>query len=80
MNFAFSEEQEQLRQIVNEFMTAKSPEAGFAVGRVLQVDETHVAALGNGFNVGGGVGVQGPDVVIPDEDGGIVNRPSGRHG
>ena len=64
MNFAFSEEQEQLRQIVNEFMTAKSPEA--EVRRLMETESGYDEAVWQ--QMAEQMGLQG--LIIPEEFGG----------
>ena len=64
MNFAFSEEQEQLRQIVNEFMTAKSPEA--EVRRLMETESGYDEAVWQ--QMAEQMGLQA--LIIPEEFGG----------
>lgn len=64
MNFALSEEQEQLRQIVNEFMTAKSPEA--EVRRLMETESGYDEAVWQ--QMAEQMGLQA--LIIPEEFGG----------
>ena len=64
MNFAFSEEQEELRKIVRQFLEAKSPEA--AVREQMETEKGYDAAVWS--QMGEQLGLQG--LIIPEEFGG----------
>ena len=60
MNFAFSEEQEELRKIVKQFLDTKSPEA--EVRRLMETEEGYDEAVWD--QMAGQMGLQG--LIIPD--------------
>ena len=64
MNFAFNEEQEELRKIVRQFLEAKSPEA--AVREQMDTEAGYDAAVWQ--QMGEQMGLQG--LIIPEEFGG----------
>jgi alkylation response protein AidB-like acyl-CoA dehydrogenase len=64
MNFAFSEEQEELRRITRQFLESKSPEA--EVRRLMDTDEGYDAAVWQ--QMAGELGLQ--SLIIPEEFGG----------
>ncbi|HYF46846.1 MAG TPA: acyl-CoA dehydrogenase family protein [Acidimicrobiales bacterium] len=64
MNFAFSEEQEELRKIVKQFLNDKSPEA--EVRRLMETEEGYDQAVWD--QMANQMGLQG--LVIPEEFGG----------
>ncbi len=64
MNFAFSEEQEELRKIVKQFLTTKSPEA--EVRRLMETEEGYDQAVWT--QMAEQMGLQG--LIIPEEFGG----------
>jgi alkylation response protein AidB-like acyl-CoA dehydrogenase len=64
MNFAFSEEQEELRKTVRSFLDAKSPET--EVRKQMETGEGYDAAVWN--QMGAEMGLQG--LIIPEEFGG----------
>ena len=64
MNFAFSEEQEELRKTVRSFLDAKSPET--AVRELMETAEGYDTAVWN--QMGAEMGLQG--LIIPEEFGG----------
>ena len=64
MNFAFSEEQEELRKIVKQFLEAKSPEA--EVRRLMETEEGYDDAVWE--QMATQMGLQG--LIIPEEYGG----------
>ena len=64
MNFAFSEEQEELRKTVRSFLDAKSPET--EVRRLMETTEGYDSAVWN--QMGAELGLQG--LIIPEEFGG----------
>jgi alkylation response protein AidB-like acyl-CoA dehydrogenase len=64
MNFAFSEEQEELRKTVRSFLEAKSPET--EVRKLMETAEGYDSAIWN--QMGAEMGLQG--LVIPEEYGG----------
>jgi alkylation response protein AidB-like acyl-CoA dehydrogenase len=64
MNFAFSEEQEELRRTVRQFLDQKSPET--EVRRLMETDEGYDAAVWK--QMGEQLGLQG--LAIPEEHGG----------
>ena len=64
MNFAFSEEQEQLRQVTRDFLTAKSPEA--EVRRLMETEDGYDPAVWT--QMAEQMGLQG--LIIPEEFGG----------
>ena len=64
MNFAFSEEQEELRKTVRAFLDSKSPE--LEVRRLMETTEGYDAAVWN--QMGAEMGLQG--LIIPEEFGG----------
>ena len=64
MNFAFSEEQEELRNIVRQFLEAKSPEA--AVREQMETEAGYDAAVWT--QMGEQLGLQ--SLIIPEEFGG----------
>ncbi len=64
MNFAFSEEQEELRRIVRQFLEAKSPET--EVRRLMDTTEGYDTAVWN--QMAGEMGLQG--LIIPENYGG----------
>ena len=64
MNFAFSEEQEELRKVVRDFLNAKSSEA--TVRELMETDSGYDAAVWS--QMGEQMGLQG--LIIPEEFGG----------
>jgi alkylation response protein AidB-like acyl-CoA dehydrogenase len=64
MNFAFSEEQEELRRITRQFLEAKSPES--EVRRLMDTDEGYDPAVWS--QMAGELGLQ--SLIIPEEFGG----------
>ena len=64
MNFAFSEEQEELRKIVKQFLDTKSPEA--EVRRLMDTEEGYDEAVWE--QMAGQMGLQG--LIVPEEYGG----------
>ena len=64
MNFAFSEEQEELRRTVRQFLDQKSPET--EVRRLMETDEGYDPAVWK--QMGEQLGLQG--LAIPEEFGG----------
>ena len=64
MNFAFSEEQEELRKTVRSFLDAKSPET--EVRRLMETTEGYDSAVWN--QMGAELGLQG--LIIPEDFGG----------
>jgi alkylation response protein AidB-like acyl-CoA dehydrogenase len=64
MNFAFSEEQEELRKTVRSFLDAKSPET--EVRRLMETTEGYDPAVWN--QMGAEMGLQG--LIVPEEFGG----------
>ena len=64
MNFAFSEEQEELRKVVRDFLNAKSSEA--TVRELMETDDGYDAAVWS--QMGEQMGLQG--LIIPEEFGG----------
>src|ERR1043165_1487180 len=64
MNFAFSEEQEELRRITRQFLESKSPES--EVRRLMDTDEGYDAAVWG--LMAGELGLQ--SLIIPEEFGG----------
>ncbi len=64
MNFAFSEEQEELRKVVRQFLESKSPET--AVREQMETEQGYDEAVWS--QMGDQLGLQG--LVIPEEFGG----------
>lgn len=64
MNFAFSEEQDQLRQVVRDFMEVKSPES--EVRRLMETEEGYDAGVWS--QMAEQMGLQG--LIVPEEYGG----------
>ena len=64
MNFAFSEEQEELRKTVRSFLDQKSPET--EVRRLMETDEGYDPAVWK--QMGEQLGLQG--LIVPEEFGG----------
>ena len=64
MNFAFSEEQEELRKIVKQFLDTKSPET--EVRRLMETEEGYDEAVWE--QMAGQMGLQG--LIVPEEYGG----------